>query len=124
MEAGKAVLVRRDTGEKISVGIDEIADKLETVLTEIQANLYQRALAFRKENTFRIDNYGDFVKLFEGEGGFVETHWCGSAECEARIKEETKATIRVLPFGAEKIPGKCIKCGGEANQLALFAKNY
>jgi prolyl-tRNA synthetase len=125
MENRKAVLVRRDTGEKLTVEFSEIPETLGTLLEDIQKSLYRRALEFRQANTLKLDSYEEFTKLFEGDGAFVEAGWCGSAECEAQIKEETKATIRVLPFARqEHVTGTCIKCGAPAKHLALFAKNY
>jgi prolyl-tRNA synthetase len=126
MEAGKAVLVRRDTGEKIPAALDEIPAKLETLLADIQRNLYDKALAFRKANTVSLFSYKEFLAYFnETDGGFAECPWCGSGECEAKIKEDTKATIRVLPFGnEEKAGGTCIACGKQARHTAVFAKSY
>lgn len=124
MEAGKAVLVRRDTGEKTVVPVDEITTVVRRIIDDIQENLYNRALAFREENTLKTESYDEFKKIFEGEGGFVHASWCGNAECEAKIKEETKATIRVLleDDGAEA--DACIVCNTKAEYRAVFAKSY
>jgi prolyl-tRNA synthetase len=125
MEAGKAVLVRRDTGEKIPVSAAEVPAKIASLLEDIQAGLYNKALAFREANTVCVSSYNEFTAFFSGDGGFAECGWCGGAECEAKIKDETKATIRVLPFGnEERVSGKCIACGKEARHLAVFAKSY
>lgn len=125
MEANKAVLVRRDTGEKIPVPFAEIPAKIEALLEEIQSYLYRKALEFRTKNTLPISSYEEFKRYFEGDGGFAESPWCGSAACEARIKEETKATIRVLPFGNEAhAGGACLVCGEPAKHRAVFAKSY
>jgi prolyl-tRNA synthetase len=126
METGKAVLVRRDTGEKIPTAFDEIPSKLSSLLEEIQSGLYRTALEFRKANTIPVFSYERFLAFFNGEdGGFAECLWCGDAACEAKIKEDTKATIRVLPFGnEEKANGTCIVCGKQARHLAVFAKSY
>jgi prolyl-tRNA synthetase len=126
MEAGKAVLVRRDTGEKIPAALSEIPAKLESLLSDIQNSRYGKALEFRKTNTVPISSYEKFLAFFnEGDGGFAECPWCGAGECEAKIKEDTKATIRVLPFGnEEKATGTCVACGKKALHLAVFAKSY
>jgi prolyl-tRNA synthetase len=126
VEAGKAVLVRRDTGEKIPAAFEEIPAKVESLLADIQANLYNKALEFRKANTVPITAYAEFLSFFnEKDGGFAECGWCGGGECETKIKNDTKATIRVLPFGnEEKVTGSCIACGKEAKHLAVFAKSY
>ncbi|MCL1817753.1 MAG: proline--tRNA ligase [Spirochaetaceae bacterium] len=126
MEAGTAVLVRRDTGEKITVACEEIPAKAAVLLEDIQKNLYARSLEFRKANTVSLDSYDKFLAFFnDTDGGFAESPWCGGAECEAKIKEATKATIRVLPFGnGQKAAGTCVACGKEARHTAVFARSY
>ncbi len=126
MQNNQAVLVRRDTGEKLFVAKDEIAAKVKELLVLIQKNLYERALKNREDNTFRLDAWADFVALMEGEGGFVEAAWCGSAGCEAEIKEATKATIRNLPFALKDKPvdKPCLKCGAPGKHWAVWAKSY
>lgn len=128
MEAGKAVLVRRDTGVKETVEIDRVPNRVTELLTEIQTGLFDKARKFRDDNTLEVDNYETFKAMFEDEksGGFARSPWCGNPECEARVKEDTKATIRVLQFGNEKeAEGKrCIVCREAARNIAIFAKAY
>jgi prolyl-tRNA synthetase len=125
MAANKAVLVRRDTGEKIFAGFDEVGDKMDEILQDMQKSLFDRALEFRKNNTTEIADYETFKAYFEADGGFAVSPWCGSGDCEARIKEETKATIRVLPFGNEdRARGNCILCSDPAKHVGVFAKSY
>ena len=127
LENRKAVLVRRDTGEKKTVDRGSVAGEIKALLDEIQKNLFARALKFREENTIFVEKYEDFLPLFEGEKapGFVEAFWCGDPECEAEIKADTKATVRCLPFGKqENISGRCFHCGKEARHFAVFAKSY
>ena len=125
MEKNQAMLVRRDTYEKIPVANTEVETRVSQLLEEIQNSLFHRALAFRKENTHQAEDYQSFKKLIEEQGGFIESGWCGKADCEAKIKEETKATIRVLPMGRNGAETKtCILCGEKANELAVFAKAY
>jgi len=125
MESGKAMLVRRDTGEKESVEIGEAAGRVRELLGEIQTSLFEKARKLREEHTHQIDEYEKFKVLYEQDGGFADTHWCGSAECEAAVKDETKATIRVLPFDQGTVEGKkCIYCGKPARYRAVFAKAY
>ena len=125
MENDQVVLVRRDTREKISVAFNETESRVKRLLDEIQNNLFHRALAFRKANTHQAEDFGSFTRLIEQQGGFIECGWCGSADCEAKIKEQTKATIRVLPMGRNETPtGTCIFCGKKATELAVFAKAY
>jgi prolyl-tRNA synthetase len=121
----QAMLVRRDTYEKIPVANPEVETRVKQLLEEIQNNLYHRALAFRKENTHQAEDYQSFKKLIEEQGGFIESGWCGNADCEAKIKKETKATIRVLPMGRNGAGNRtCILCGEKAKELAVFAKAY
>lgn len=128
MQADKVVMVRRDTGEKLPVPADEAVPRLHELLSDIQRNLFDRAKAFRDESTVEIAEYADFETLFAGEsgGGFADSPWCGESECEAAIKADTKATIRVLPFGNESHAAglKCVRCGKPARHRAVFAKAY
>jgi prolyl-tRNA synthetase len=125
MEKNQAVLVRRDTGEKLSVPASAVRDACTKLLEEIQNNLFHRALTFRKANTHQPAGYGEFKELMAGEGGFLECGWCGDARCEAAIKEETKATIRVLPLGRNQVENlRCVRCGEPAQELAVFARAY
>jgi len=124
VEKKQAILVRRDTGEKIILPFNEVSLRISTLLNEIQKNLFEKAKRFKEENTFKVDNLDDFQKVIDDKGGFIYAHWCGSPECEAKIKSLTKATIRCIPFHNEKEEGKCIYCGGKSSQRVLFAKAY
>ena len=125
MQKDQVMLVRRDTGEKLPVPTAQAEEKVRALLAEIQQALYQRALEFRTANTHRVDGYADFRRMIEEPGGFLEAGWCGDAACEAKIKEETKATIRVLPLEREKPEGaSCLLCGKPAAELAVFARAY
>jgi prolyl-tRNA synthetase len=119
----QVVLVRRDTGKKSITPLEGLKERIEASLKEVQKDLYSRALAFREENSHQVDDYEEFKRILEEPGGFLWAHWCGSAECEAKIKEKTKATIRAIPFqGKER--GKCIRCGETSIQRVIFAKAY
>ncbi len=123
LEDNKVVLVRRDTGEKIDVPMDRTVDKVDELFDEIQDNIYQKALNFREENTFTVDDYGKFREILEERGGFLKAHWCGREECEEIIQDETKATIRVVPTeGASE--GECIKCSQHSDKRVFFAQAY
>ncbi len=125
MEKGQVVAVRRDTGEKTFVPVAEAPAKLRTMLDDMQKSLFQRALAFRKENTFKAAGYAELAKLLDDPGGFVEAGWCGDAACEAKVKEETKATIRVLPLpGGDTKGSTCIICGKPSQHIAVFGRAY
>ena len=123
IEKSEAVLVRRDTGEKRNVLQKQLADEVKKELVAIQKNLFDRALKFQKENTFETENWEEFKKIMAGDGGFVKANWCGETKCELEIKEETKATIRCIPFG-EKASGKCIHCDKKAKEKVIFAQAY
>jgi len=118
------VVVRRDTGEKESVKDKEIAKYVVEILEKIQKNLFDKALKFREDNTRPVDSWEEFKKVLEDKGGFLLAHWCGDAKCEAKIKEETKATIRCIPFDQKKEKGRCVLCGGESEGRVIFAKAY
>ncbi|GBC76507.1 Proline--tRNA ligase [bacterium HR07] len=126
IQKDQAVLARRDTKEKLFVSQDQLAERVPVLLEEIQKNLFERAKKFREENTVELNDYEKFKEFMEGEGsrGFVRAYWCGARECEAQIKEETKATTRCIPFEQPKQPGRCIRCGREAKEQAIFAKAY
>ena len=125
MEKGQVVAVRRDTGEKAFVPVAEAGATLRTLLQSIQTSLYQRALKFRTDNTFRARDYAELGRLLDEPGGFVEAGWCGDAACEARVKEETKATIRLLPLDRKDTGGApCVVCGKSARDIAVFGRAY
>ena len=121
---GQVVLARRDTGQKLAVPQQGLAERVSELLDEIQRNLFRRAKKFLDDNSYHLDDYEEFKRIIGEDGGFIYTHWCGSADCEARIKEETKATIRCLPLDQPGTKGRCIYCGKEADQIALFARAY
>lgn len=122
----QVVFARRDTGEKSSVSEAELAKGTSELLDAIQTNLYTRAKKFMDDNTFRVDTWDEFKARTAGEGGagFLLAHWCGKASCEKEIQEETKATIRVIPFDQVKEKGRCIKCGDASAGRVVFAKAY
>ncbi len=122
--SNQVTLVRRDNREKTPVSLDVLIERIQEMLETIQQALFQRALEFRKANTFRIDDYEEFKKVFEEKNIFAESHWCGSADCEEKIKEDTKATIRNIPFEQETEEGKCIYCGKPSQGRVVFAKAY
>ncbi len=122
---GSAALARRDQPGRAGKQFVDQAGLTETVaslLDEIQASLYQRALSFRQEHTHQPEDYEAFKDVVQN--GWAESWWCGDAECEAAIKEETKATIRCIPLDQPGGSGKCIRCGNEADEHAVFARAY
>ena len=117
-------VARRDTKGKESVALEGLGGHIVTLLTDIQSNMYQKALAFRIENTRKVDTWADFIQTLEEKGGFIAAHWDGTSETEEKIKEETKATIRCIPLGNEQEEGKCILTGKPSTQRVLFARAY
>lgn len=124
MENNTAELARRDTREKTSVSQDGLGKRVIELLSEIQQNIYNRALAYRDEHITQVDTWEDFVKTLEEKGGFVAAHWDGTAETETKIKEMTKATIRCIPLNNPQEAGKCILTGNPSTQRVLFAQAY
>ena len=123
LENGTIEVARRDTLSKESQPIEGIVEHVKALLDEIQTNIYQKALAFREENTFLVDTWDEFKAQIE-RGGFVMAHWDGTAETEEKIKEETKATIRCIPLISTMEAGKCIYSGAESSKRVVFAKAY
>ncbi len=124
LDQDQAVLVRRDTREKTPTGLAGIQDAVRKTLDAVQAGLYKRALEFREANSHRVDVYDEFREQIEKEGGFYWAHWCGKAECEARIKQDTKGTLRSIPMDGEKEPGKCMVCGEPSVRRVVFSRSY
>lgn len=126
----KCVYARRDLGEKVSVDLGSAADEIFAQFDQLHSALYEKAHAFRVENTHRVDSWDEFKEMFAGEGGcgFVLAHWDGTKETEQLIAEETGATIRCIPLRADDPsdlePGVCVKTGGVSARRVVFAKAY
>jgi len=120
-----AVIVRRDTGEKSSVSISSVVASCKRRLEEIQANLWSVASRRLKEQTFQTASYDELKKIIEEKGGFVRTAWCDSEECELKVKQETGADIRLIPFDEKPDEqSRCIVCDKEAHSIVYFARAY
>ena len=125
IEKSAVLIARRDTREKQSLPMADLAQQLHGLLDEIQKNLLHRALAFRAEHTQRASTYDEFKQIMEGRPGFVIAPWCGDAVCEAHIKTDTQATIRHTPLNPSEPSGRCIRCDAPARHAeAWFAKSY
>ena len=124
IEKGTVELARRDNLTKSFIPQDDLASHVKNLLSEIQSNLFDRALAFRDSHITVCDSYKDFKKVLDSKGGFISAHWDGTEETEMKIKQETKATIRCIPIDTEKEEGKCIYSGNPSSQRVLFAKAY
>lgn len=123
LQNGTVELMRRDTLEKETLPLEGIADHIVKELDDIQKALYQRALEFRKARTIEVDSYEEFKEKIK-DGVFILAHWDGTPETEAKIKEETKATIRCVPFDGDPTPGKCMVTGKPSARRVLFACAY
>ncbi|MCF7792587.1 MAG: proline--tRNA ligase [Candidatus Cloacimonetes bacterium] len=125
---------RRDKApkDKKSLNADDFVKNITSILDEMQINIYQKALKFRKENTFEIDDKDEFYKFFtpkneenpEIHGGFAYSHWCGNAACEEKIKNDLKVTIRCIPLDSKEESGKCFCCGNDSKKRVILAKSY
>ncbi|TWT25961.1 proline--tRNA ligase [Planomicrobium sp. CPCC 101110] len=120
----KVVLVRRDTGEKIQVDNENIEAEIQRLLTGIQNNLYQKALDHQVAKTAAAFTLEEFQDKLTEQGGFIKAMWCGKQVCEDKIKEQTQATSRCLPFEQEKISESCVCCGEQGEELVIWAKAY
>ncbi len=123
LENGTIEVARRDTLTKESRPIDGVVEHIRTLLDEIQAAIYDRALQFRNANMFPVDTWDEFKEQIE-KGGFISAHWDGTDETEAKIKEETKATIRCIPLNSIEEAGKCVYSGAESTKRVIFARAY
>ena len=123
LENGTVEVMRRDTLEKETMSVENIEQVVKTLLDEIQANIFQKALKYRQEHTITVDSYDEFKEKIE-EGGFILAHWDGTTETEERIKEETKATIRCIPFDGDTTPGVCMVTGEASARRVLFARSF
>jgi prolyl-tRNA synthetase len=124
IENSTVEIARRDTLEKETVPINGIEAHIAGLLEDIQKNIYLKASEFRKANTRNVDKWDDFVNILDNPGGFIMAHWDGTSETEEKIKEETKATIRCIPFDTPDEEGKCIYSGKPSKRRVLFARSY
>lgn len=124
IENGTLEIARRDLLSKETVEADTAISYIHNVLEEMQTGLFERALEFREEHTTKVDSYDEFKEVLDTKGGFVVAHWDGTAETEARIQEETKATIRCIPLDADDEEGVCILTGNPSSRRVVFARAY
>ena len=124
LENNQVELFRRDTLQKQQVETGNAVALVEKLLENIQQDMYNKALAFREENTRKADSWEEFIDILENKGGFVYAHWDGTTETEELIKEKSKATIRCIPFNNPQEDGKCILTGKPSKERVLFARAY
>jgi len=124
LENGTVEVARRDTLEKQVISMDGIDLYIQQLLNDIQENIYNKAFAFRKEMTTSVETYEEFKEVLQNKGGFISAHWDGTSETEQKIKDETKATIRCIPFDQVSETGKCMYSGKPSTGRVLFALSY
>ena len=124
VEKGQAVLVRRDTREKAFLPLEGLAAAVPERLASFQADLLARARKFVADNTTRVSGYDQFKQVMAERRGFLVAGWCEDAACEAAIKQETKATVRVIPIEGDASPGACVRCGKPSPREVYFAQAY
>jgi prolyl-tRNA synthetase len=124
LENGTVEVARRDTLEKQVVSIENIELFIQQLLNDIQENIFNKALIYRKEMTTPVDTYEEFKEILQNKGGFILAHWDGTSETEQKIKDETKATIRCIPFDQVPEDGVCVYSGKPSKGRVLFALSY
>ena len=124
IEANKCILVRRDTSEKIEVGLNELSEKIESLLEDIQKNMFTECEKRVKEKTTVANNLEEFIENLNTNQGYVKSMWCGSEECENKIHELTGAKSRCIPFNQEKIGDRCVCCGRPADTMIIWGRQY
>ena len=124
LENGSVEVARRDTLTKSVEKLESIDQFVEDLLKDIQQTIYDKALKFRIENTTKVDSYDEFKDLLNTKGGFFLCHWDGTTETELKVKEETKATIRCIPFDSVEEEGKCMVTGQPSKRRVIFALSY
>ncbi|ASB48134.1 proline--tRNA ligase [Alkalitalea saponilacus] len=124
LENGTVEVARRDTLTKEVMPLEGITGKIESLLNDIQENIFKKALDYRTEHTTKVDDYEEFKQLLDDKGGFFLCHWDGTSETEEKIKAETKATIRCIPLDAPNEEGKCMVSGKPSPKRVLFARSY
>jgi prolyl-tRNA synthetase len=120
----QVTLARRDTYQKTTAKMEAAVQAVETLLEEIQSNLYAKAKTALEEKTTTVQNYADFKETLKTKGGFIKAPWCGGSECEEKVKDETGATIRLRPFEKETPVAKCVYCREKAVEMVYFARSY
>lgn len=124
LEQNQCVIVRRDTREKLVVSLDELEEKLADVLETMQREMLERARAHLEAHTYEARTYEEFVETIDTKPGFVKAMWCEDQACELKIKEDTTATARCMPFSQEQLGTTCICCGKPAKKLVYWGKAY
>lgn len=124
IENNVCMVVRRDTSEKIVILLEEIEQKLQEILDQMQSDMYEACLAMREKRTNIARNMEEFVRQINENQGYIKTMWCGNEECENRIKEVTGAHSRCIPFTQEQLGDTCVCCGKKAEHMVVWGRQY
>ena len=124
IEAGKCVLARRDTGEKLECALDELEAKIAELMETIQKDMLEKARKHRESHTYVAKNMEEMGNILNNTPGFVKAMWCGCQECEDKIKEQFAATSRCMPFEQETLSDTCVCCGKPAKKMVYWGKAY
>ncbi len=124
IEQNQAIIARRDTGEKITVCLDELEAKVAETIETMQQEMLERARAHREAHTFVATNYDEFKDIAENKPGFIKAMWCGEQDCEDKIKEDLSVTSRCMPFVQEELSDVCVCCGKPAKKMVYWGKAY
>lgn len=124
IEANQGIVVRRDTREKQVISLDNLETEVAAILDKMQNDMLARARLHRDEHTYMAANYGEFKETIANKPGFVKAMWCGDEACELKIKEDTGATSRCMPFEQEEIADTCVCCGKPAKTMVYWGKAY
>ena len=124
IENNVAVLVRRDTREKIEVSLDELENKILETLDSIQNSLLEKARKHRDEKTYSAVTLDDFIEIANNKPGFIKAMWCGDQACEEKLKEVAGVSSRCMPFEQEELSDTCVCCGKKAKSLVYWGKAY
>ncbi len=124
IEAGKCVICRRDTREKLEVALEELEAKAGELMETIQRQMLERARAHRDNNTYKAVDMTEFERIFNEKTGFVKAMWCGDQACEEQIKEKLAVTSRCMPFRQEHIADTCVCCGRPAKKMVYWGRAY
>ena len=124
IENRECIVFRRDTLEKETIKLENLEERLESLMVEIQDNMFKMAKENVEKHTFVARSLDEYINIFKEKQGYIKMMWCGCQECEDKIKEEVSSTIRCIPFNEEKLDTKCAICGKEAKHMVYTARQY
>ena len=124
IEAGRCVICRRDTRDKMEVPFGKLEETVKGLLESMQTEMLERAREHRDAHTWVAKNYEEFKQVFQEKAGFVKAMWCGCQDCEDKIKEELSVTSRCMPFEQEQLSDVCVCCGKPAKKMVYWGKAY